>query len=419
MLLVCLLPLMEAVSASQVSTLPVDKVAAAVLDSRGTVFALQRSRRKLLQAQTAKQLIRKKVRREGRGGAERKGRMAAREGLRQQPATMDCDDWHGTDFMKVMHQFAGCQEFARRLNARIGNGQFFCGAQEASGRSLLKFRIKADQTKFADWLERTLSIPKTAVHIFDTKPGSDGLMYWSCGSRSDSNNNLNKLNNAIKANVCKCDHGVVAQACTQDGANECSSCTGAYHLSAKTCKANICTCQSGTKAVGTACTGNGLQICTTCDKGYHLSAKTCKANVCTCQGGTKAAGDACTGNGLHICTACDKGYHMKDKRCSANLCTCKAGGTPATGTNCTSDEAEICATCTAGYHKADKSCVANECSCPNGIAANGTSCTNDKAVTCSECTAGHKLVNATCESSAKSFGPLLWLPAMLAFWTML
>eukprot|EP00931_Biecheleriopsis_adriatica_P091233 TRINITY_DN6512_c0_g1_i3.p1 TRINITY_DN6512_c0_g1~~TRINITY_DN6512_c0_g1_i3.p1 ORF type:complete len:424 (+),score=43.10 TRINITY_DN6512_c0_g1_i3:63-1334(+) len=420
-LLVCLLHLLEAVNAAQVFTSSVpshvhlDKEAAADVDSRGTMPGLQSQPEFFQQAQTAKQFIRKRVR-AGSGGGERTGSAAIREDQHQAPATMDCDDWLGTDFLRVYHQFAGCQEFARRLNARIGDGKFHCGAQDSNGRSLLLFREKSDQTKFVDWLERTLSIPKSAVHIFNQETG---LMYWHCGRRNDPNNNLNKLNRAIKSNICKCGHGAPATHCTKDGANICSSCTGSYHLSSQTCKANVCKCHGGTAAVGGACTGNGANICTTCNKGYHLSQKSCKANVCKCQSGTKAVGGACTGNGLNICTACIEGYHLKDKSCKANLCTCK-GGTPATGKNCKSNQGAVCAECNAGYHKANDACLENECSCPDGVAANGTDCDKDKAVKCSGCNTGYELSNVTCElkDSAKSFGPLLGLPAMLAFWTL-
>eukprot|EP00931_Biecheleriopsis_adriatica_P091232 TRINITY_DN6512_c0_g1_i1.p1 TRINITY_DN6512_c0_g1~~TRINITY_DN6512_c0_g1_i1.p1 ORF type:complete len:123 (+),score=11.54 TRINITY_DN6512_c0_g1_i1:63-431(+) len=112
-LLVCLLHLLEAVNVAQVftSSIPshvrLKKEAAAVLDSRGTMLALQSPPELFQQAQTAKQFIRKRVR-AGSGGGERTGSAAIREDQHQAPATMGCDDWFGTDFLRVYHQFAEC-----------------------------------------------------------------------------------------------------------------------------------------------------------------------------------------------------------------------------------------------------------------------------------------------------------------------
>ena len=207
--------------------------------------------------------------------------------------------------------------------------------------------------------------------------------------------------------------------CTTNGTNICSSCSSGYYKTGDTCTGcttcgtgftettacssasnrvctqNVCSCANGDAATGTACTTNGTNICSSCSGGYHKTGNTCNQNVCSCANGDAATGTACTTTGTNICSSCSGGYHKTGNTCTQNVCSC-ANGDAATGANCTATGTNICSSCSGGYHKTGNTCTQNVCSCANGDAATGTACTTNGTNICSSCSDVYYKTGDTC-----------------------
>ena len=191
-------------------------------------------------------------------------------------------------------------------------------------------------------------------------------------------------NRVCTQNVCSCANGVAANgtACTANGTNICSSCSGGYHQTTNnTCTQNVCSCTNGVAANGTACTANGTNICSSCSGGYHQTTNnTCTQNVCSCTNGVAANGTACTANGTNICSSCSGGYYKTDDTCTG-CTTCGTGKRQTTACSSLSNRV----------------CTQNDCSCSNGVAATGTACTDNGTNICSSCyDEYYKTTNNTC-----------------------
>ena len=226
----------------------------------------------------------------------------------------------------------------------------------------------------------------------------------TCGAGTTETTACSLASNRVcTQHVCSCTNGneATGEACTANGTNICSSCSGGYYKTGNTCTGCTPACGTGTRPT-TACSSTSNRVCT--------------QNVCSCPGGYPVTGETCAIHGYNICSSCSSGYYKTGDTCTA--CTTCGTGTRET-TACSSASNRVC-TCSSGYYKTGDTCTActtcgtgtrettacslasnrvctqNICSCTNGVEATGTACTTNGTNICSSCSSEFYKTGDTC-----------------------
>ena len=182
-------------------------------------------------------------------------------------------------------------------------------------------------------------------------------------------------------NVCTCHNGetVDASECVTHGENKCKSCNIAtdfeagYHLNitTKNCDINVCHCEDGIPAI--ACTTDNTNECDECDHtGFTLNEETkaCDINVCTCTNGIPHTGQSCEDHNSEDCLSCHGNYHLEFQ--------------PDTDSRFFESENRL----------ANKTiCAPNKCRCDNGFPVDDNNCILHQAVECVRCNDGYRFTN--------------------------
>ena len=173
-----------------------------------------------------------------------------------------------------------------------------------------------------------------------------------------------------------------------------------------TCTCTDGTSQVGTAATGAACTADGANICTSCSGDYWLNGVACEAwaecdsntqhesvepsntqnrqcetKECSCPNGVGATGAACTTHGGAKCVSCSGDYWLNNDACEA-------------WTECDSNtQYEL----VEPSNTQNRQCETKECACQNGVGATGSACPTNGGAKCASCNGDHRLVGTTCE----------------------
>lgn len=189
------------------------------------------------------------------------------------------------------------------------------------------------------------------------------------------------------------------EVCSADGAHSCRRCSKGFHLNTVTeqCDPNVCTCDSGTAAVGPVCVEHNREVCVSCEDNAYLTQNgQCGNKKCVCTNGVPVDETACTTNRGQICQTCNPGYVMwgKTQQCVSVSCDCE-NGTPRVDCD-TAKGISGCSSCSSGFHLAGHRCVKNTCECSHGVAAKGSTCLENGLQVCDTCFHGyhHTMDNA-------------------------
>jgi len=154
---------------------------------------------------------------------------------------------------------------------------------------------------------------------------------------------LDESSNRCEANGCHCANGTAAtgDSCFLDGLEVCSHCNPGYHhvfdndlVTGRlivACKPNICRCDHGVPADAVAppgephliCHTHEEEVCKSCTTGYGRNKKhICKYKRCHCPNGAAAEGAVCFKNGEEDCTSCRENFHLfaKDPFMGQRIC---------------------------------------------------------------------------------------------------
>lgn len=224
------------------------------------------------------------------------------------------------------------------------------------------------------------------------------------------NSGFHKIGKECAANQCVCPHGEVVTDCSVNGAEECSSCYGGFtpipHSNGGfvTCQINICTCSNGIAKVSNGsnpdefCSQNGAEECSSClgetvlspisrnanatcdDQACdcqncpafsHKENNVCAPNICTCDNGLAVDNSACVSHDVVQCQSCEFGFRLENDECLENICTC---GNGVAAEACSQNGAEECDSCDDEYELNGLICEVRECVCSNGVAVNNADC---------------------------------------------
>ena len=229
-------------------------------------------------------------------------------------------------------------------------------------------------------------------------------------------NNISRLTNTCKPNLCSCENGdaKVRGTCQAHNTASCARCNRGYRLINERCVLNECTdCVNGENVDPGDCRIHGQPFCQSCDVNYGLVTDENSAdyelciNECMCPNGQGVQGSMCPDPPIHNCQSCDAGFTRKQAlplstyMCEENICTCDINGvsvgTRKQGGECTVTGKFDCSSCIAGYHQESitemignqnvvfQQCKQNQCTCISGTRVDDIDCTTHDTSKCKAC----------------------------------